>query len=192
MIEPVIKADVERAIAAEKKAVESGDANDYVAAETAYYDASRAAYAAMSTVEQLSPKWHRLAGFAKSLGETAAVMKQASREVASASYRAKKDKWSRRDMMVAGSPPATINVLDQHGGFTAVTKPGYGGSLFHGNTLWRGSGVLKGFTTGTLQTYDPKSFFQGNNDVTIAIYKVRGYRYPIAVWFDNKTGARIA
>lgn len=40
--------------------------------------------------------------------------------------------------------------------------------------------------------YNPKSFYQTNDDVTQALYKVAGYRYPVAVWFDNKTGRRIA
>jgi hypothetical protein len=31
-----------------------------------------------------------------------------------------------------------------------------------------------------------------NNDVTMATYKVKGYRYPVMVWFDNATGHRIA
>jgi hypothetical protein len=161
MTEMTVEAYVKRALAAEKKALGSGDSNDFVAAETA-------------------------------LGDAATLMKRTAKQVVDASYHARRDKWSKRDVMVGGHPPTTINVLDEHGGFPAITKPGYGGSLLRGNTLWRAGGVLKGVTTGTLQTYDPKSFYQDNNDVTIAIYKVRGYRYPIAAWFDNKTGTRIA
>jgi hypothetical protein len=83
--------------------------------------------------------------------------------------------------------PDTINVLDRHGGFTAVTTK-------RGDTLWRPGRVLKGTTTGTLvpSSVKRKSFYQTNNDVTKALYKVPGYRYPIAVWFDNKTSERIA
>lgn len=84
-------------------------------------------------------------------------------------------------------PPASINVIDAHGGFTAVTRGG-----LRGHTLWRPGRMLKKTTIGRLTQYDPKSFFQTNNDVTQALYKVAGYRYPVAVWFDNKTGRRIA
>ena len=82
-------------------------------------------------------------------------------------------------------PPQTINVLDRHGGFTAITGK-------HGDTLWRPGAVLKRTTTGTLVSHDECSFYQTNNDVTKAIYKVAGYRYPVCCWFDNATGERIA
>lgn len=121
-------------------------------------------------------------------------------------------------------PPKELNVLDQHGGFTAITT-----SLIHikiikdpitgerectradysptltlpfvrwervwreSSTLWRPGQLLKrSKTVGTLQEYTEQSFFQTNNNVTKAIYKVPGYRYRIAVWFDNVTGGRIA
>jgi hypothetical protein len=31
-----------------------------------------------------------------------------------------------------------------------------------------------------------------NNNVTLALYKVPGYRYPVMVWFDNVSKRRIA
>jgi NDP-sugar pyrophosphorylase family protein len=66
-----------------------------------------------------------------------------------------------------------------------------------GDTLWRNAGVLIKSRRlkdciGVLQEYDEKSFFQNNNDVTKAIYKVKGYGYRVVLWFDNKTGERIA
>lgn len=81
------------------------------------------------------------------------------------------------------NPPKQLNVLDSQGGFTAITKRG---------TLWRPGSLLKQTVRGELQTYDEQSFFQTNNNVTQGIYKVPGYRYRVAVWFDNVTGARIA
>ena len=84
-------------------------------------------------------------------------------------------------------PPETINVIDQHGGFTAITP--YCKSF---GALWRPGPVLKHGTIGKLQSFDEKSFWQNNNNVTQAIYKVKGYRYPVACWFDNETGERIA
>jgi hypothetical protein len=83
--------------------------------------------------------------------------------------------------------PDTLKVLDRHGGFTAITTK-------RGDTLWRPGHVLKRGTTGTLipGTVNRKSFYQTNNDVTQAQYKVPGYRYPVVVWFDNKTSKRIA
>jgi hypothetical protein len=82
-------------------------------------------------------------------------------------------------------PPATINVLDEHGGFTAITTK-------RRDSLWRPGNVLKGKTQGKLVEFTERSFYQRNNDVTEAFYKVPGYKYPVAVWFDNKTKKRIA
>lgn len=85
-------------------------------------------------------------------------------------------------------PPTTINVIDRHGGFTCETKGKNQGTC----TLWRPGLILKGKCIGTLQNYNERSFYQMNDDVTRAVYKVRGYRYPVILWFDNQTGARIA
>jgi predicted nucleotidyltransferase len=82
-------------------------------------------------------------------------------------------------------PPASLNVLDEHGGFDAITTK-------RGDTLWRPGQVLKKTKIGQLVSYNEKSFYQLNDDVTMAIYKVPGYRYPVGCWFDNKTKKRIA
>jgi hypothetical protein len=82
-------------------------------------------------------------------------------------------------------PPNKINVLDKHQGFTAVTTK-------RGDTLWRPGNILKSGTEGTLQSFDENSFFQDFNNATKAIYKVPGYRCPVACWFNNITGQRIA
>lgn len=116
-------------------------------------------------------------------------------------------------------PPSTLNVLDRHGGFTVESKPPMvawrpgildareryklqgrwdlesrvqDGRLRMGNSLWRPGDVLKKSTQGKLLVWDDKSFFQNNNDVTLAIYRVPGYAFPVMVWFDNATGKRIA
>ena len=60
------------------------------------------------------------------------------------------------------------------------------------DTVWRPGQLLRKTTIGTLQEFNEQSFYQNNNDVTQAIYKVPGYRFRIAVWFDNQTGERIA
>ena len=103
-----------------------------------------------------------------------------------------------------GSPPTMMNVLDNHGGFTAVTKPPrwLAGARpkfavdprawLGGDTVWRPGSLLKSTTNGTLKAYEPKSFYQTNNNVTMALYRVPGYQYPVAVWFDNASGQRIA
>jgi hypothetical protein len=87
-------------------------------------------------------------------------------------------------------PPQTINVLDKHGGFTIETS----GKRIGNGTLWRPGKVLGDNTTGTLipGSVDHNSFYQLNNNVTKACYKVRGYRYRVVCWFDNDTGKRIA
>jgi hypothetical protein len=83
--------------------------------------------------------------------------------------------------------PKFMNVLDQHGGFIAVTTK-------HGDTLWRPGQVLKKGTTGRLVegSVEPFTFFQQNNNVRSALYKTPGYRYPIKVWIDNTTNKRVA
>ena len=102
-------------------------------------------------------------------------------------------------------PPKEINVIDKHNGFTAITKSPTYKKVFDENgkflkwekvwqerdTLWRSSALLKGETIGVLQDYDENSFYQNNNDVTIAFYKVKGYCNRIVLWFNNKTGERI-
>jgi hypothetical protein len=98
------------------------------------------------------------------------------------------------------TPDQRMNVLDAHGGFTAVTLSptherygnGWRKVWRESNTLWRPGQLLKQTTIGTLQEYNEKSFFQNNNDVTKAYYKVPGYRFRVAVWFDNATGRRLA
>lgn len=84
-------------------------------------------------------------------------------------------------------PPDVVDVRDKHGGFTCETTGKRSGT----NTLWRPGRIIRSFV-GTLISYDEKSFYQQNDDVTRAVYKVSGYRYPVICWFDNKTGERIA
>jgi len=81
-------------------------------------------------------------------------------------------------------PPAETNVLDRHGGFTMREDDG--------DTVWRPGHLLKKGTTGTLVSFDEKSFYQTNSNATCATYRVPGYRYPVLIWFDNATGDRIA
>lgn len=113
-------------------------------------------------------------------------------------------------------PPVETNVLDKHGGFTCVSKIAFSGRkwieysigpnvrrfktnpdqqqnileahLFE--TLWRPGAVLKGKTTGKLLSYSESSFYQNNDDVTLAFYEVPGYGYVVACWFENDTGNR--
>ena len=110
-------------------------------------------------------------------------------------------------------PPSRMNVLDRHGGFTIeTTKPWDAPDRFDfaareraararldyrrfdvGGDLWRPGSVLKGREpVGDLIAYDPRSFYQTNDNVTLAVYRVRGYGFPVLVWFDNATRERIA
>lgn len=97
-------------------------------------------------------------------------------------------------------PPQEIDVLDSNRGFTAITPSmryrwengRYVVRMTEGNTLWRPSFIAPKGTVGKLVEYKTNSFYQTNNDVTQAIYKIPGYRYRVAVWFDNRTGERIA
>jgi hypothetical protein len=92
-------------------------------------------------------------------------------------------------------PPEKLNVLDSHGGFTAeITETDPDRAMKYGTvyTLWRPGSHLKKKTEGTLQSFNERSFYQTNNDVTQAVYKVPGYKWPVICWFDNATGKRIA
>ncbi len=97
-------------------------------------------------------------------------------------------------------PPTTINVLDKHSGFTAITlstryeREGLVWKKIwrESDSLWRPGKLLRKTTIGTLDELDENSFFQNNSNVTKALYKVPGYRFRIAVWFDNATCERIA
>lgn len=88
-------------------------------------------------------------------------------------------------------PPNEIKVIhnDPVPGFTIETV----GRVNGVNTLWRPVQVLLGRPKiGYLRSYKENSFYQNNDNVTEARYKIRGYRYPIICWFDNETGERIA
>lgn len=119
-------------------------------------------------------------------------------------------------------PPKTINVLNGNDGFVAITKsPTYVKIVMgsHGereatpddytptlnkpfvrwqkvmkerDTVWRPANLLKKTTQGTLDEFNEQSFYQTNDNVTQAFYRVAGYKYRVVVWFDNKTGERIA
>jgi len=58
-------------------------------------------------------------------------------------------------------------------------------------TLWRPGALLKKTPYGRLVDWAPNGFYQTNDDVTVAIYKVPGYAYPVAAWFDNATRKRM-
>lgn len=103
-------------------------------------------------------------------------------------------------------PPDELDVLDRHGGFTRMLKTEQAEKRhephFHWvyvmkytDTLWEPGYELDGLPkVGKLmpETVDEKSFYQLNDDVTRAWYKVEGYEHPIVAWFDNRTGLRIA
>lgn len=110
-------------------------------------------------------------------------------------------------------PPETMDVRDRIGGFT-IKAPTIGyvkeyltipptetswrwkRCMCNYNSLYRApvivQRVCKKGTVGTLESYDERSFYQNNNDVTLALYKIPGYRYRAMIWFNNKTEKRIA
>jgi hypothetical protein len=93
------------------------------------------------------------------------------------------------------TPAGTMDVLDQHGGFTALTpKYAWGTTrLSHYETLWRPGDVAKQGTTGALVpgTVKRDDFYQLERPVISAEYKLPGYRYRVKVWF-RPDGSRIA
>ena len=88
------------------------------------------------------------------------------------------------------SPPRTMNVVDRHGGFTAVTR---GGTHNQTQTLWRPARAAPGGTRGTLVpgSVNHDDFYQNNQPVTSALYKLPKYSYKVKVWW-KPTGERIA
>jgi hypothetical protein len=110
-------------------------------------------------------------------------------------------------------------LLDNHGGFTAITKPdkrhvkqyravtAYPESqytpyktvfshwvevkrVYDGDSLWRPGALLKPDCIGRLVAYR-KSFYQNNKNVIQAFYKVSGYRFLVTLWY-SVDGKRIA
>jgi hypothetical protein len=60
------------------------------------------------------------------------------------------------------------------------------------DTLWRPASVLgQREVEGTLVGYHEHSFFQNDNNVTFALYRVPRYGYLLGVWFRNSDGTRI-
>ena len=200
------------ALVADRKAKASGDPLDYAAAEMAWSQAANAAH--LIGIESDVPKADRDKNYqlGVKLNKIADERKKQGDQIRQQAYRERHERWSSRDKLVQGAPPTMMNVLDSHGGFTAVTKsqgkherelgglwktthPKFSAdptAWLHGDTVWRPGDLLKKTTNGTLVVFEPKSFYQTNSDVTKALYSVPGYRYPVAVWFDNTTGKRIA
>jgi hypothetical protein len=196
----------------ERKAEKSGDAQDFVAASTAYGNAAYLAHNVGISSDRPKDERDRAYQLGVSLNKLSDKCKKRSDEIIRAGYTARRAKWSERETLDrSGHPPDSLNVLDEHSGFTAVTMPRswashlreeyragkylsrhHTRSSIGGQTIWRPSSWLKKGTTGRLVDHAPNSFFQTNDDVTVAIYKVPGYPNPVAVWFDNKTGKRIA
>lgn len=86
-------------------------------------------------------------------------------------------------------PPSAMHVLDRHGGFTIATAQSGG---YDYDTLWRPGQALTRSTAGYLVAYNSGSFYQQNDNVTEAVYRVAGYGPPVLAWFDNATRERIA
>ena len=84
----------------------------------------------------------------------------------------------------AFDPPRTMNVVDRHGGFTAVTRSG---------TLWRPGKAAPGGTFGSLVPGSVKrdDFYQNKQPVVSALYKLPSYGYKVKVWWEP-SGERIA
>lgn len=78
------------------------------------------------------------------------------------------------------TPPLTYDTVDAHGGITVLTRSG--------DSLWV---PAKGETLGVLHSYDERSFYQNHKDVTKALYRVKGERRLVMVWFCNRTGVRV-
>jgi hypothetical protein len=85
-------------------------------------------------------------------------------------------------------PPSSVeSVLDEHEGFTALIQ----GTKNNGDyTLWRPKAKLHYGYQGTLQNYGAGDY-QGIPCVW-ACYKVKGYGYPVVLYFSKNNGRRIA
>jgi hypothetical protein len=84
----------------------------------------------------------------------------------------------------AFDPPRTMNVVDRHGGFTAITRSG---------TLWSPGKAAPGGTLGSLVPGSAKrdDFYQNKRPVVSALYKLPSYGYKVKVWWEP-SGERIA
>ena len=89
-----------------------------------------------------------------------------------------------------------VRISDQHGGFTILERRHESGRALYWaefNTLWQPLPVVGNHSApGKCFLVDNHSFYQLNDDVTEAYFRVEGYRETVLMWFDNKTGKRIA
>lgn len=201
---------IEHAESLYRKAEASQDPQDFVAASNAFGIAANASHMIGISDE---PKDVRQKHFdlGVNLNKLADSAKRQAERIQRERYQAQKERWSLRETLSGGQPPRFMNVLDEHGGFTIATMPRSWAphireerkrhvlhkdpvhrTTINGQTTWRPGSVLKKSTTGELVDSSPRSFYQLNDDVTVAVYKVAGYGYPAIVWFDNKSGRRIA
>ena len=125
---------VDEARRLDRRAESSGDDQDYEAAYVAWANAALAAH--LHGIDMARPTSERDAFFQQGVeyNKIADERKKSAEWIRHERYETRKTAWSRRHRMVGGVPPSAINVLDQHGGFTAITKP----SSF-GTWAWRGS-----------------------------------------------------
>ncbi len=164
------------------KAARTGLQGDHQAAVTAHNEARIAFWTALSDATPADRT--RIRSKAEEHSRKMTEHEQAIKAILSAHYANKKEAWSTRDVLARGRPPVTVNVLDQHGNFTIETESG--------DSLTRVGDRLKLGTTGALIDFNGDSFYQNYDNVTEARYKVKGLARPALVWFDNRTGKRIA
>jgi hypothetical protein len=211
MMSAKVQAGIALAREADRKAKATGHDQDYESASLAWARAAHASH--LIGVEAGLPKATRDRGFrlGVKMNKFADERRKHAEQIRHEAYTQRKERWSSREKLANGKPPDAINVLDQHGGFTAVTMPhswaahlksAYRAGQYlnldprrssvNGNTVWRPASLLKKGTTGKLVDFATNGFYQMNDSVTVAVYKVPGYAHPVAVWFDNATGKRIA
>lgn len=77
--------------------------------------------------------------------------------------------------------PAVFNVCDRHGGFTALVPTG---------TLWRPGRQARFGLMGRLVRVE-RGVWQQHNHAVVAEYRLKGYRFPVGVWFCPFTGNRL-
>lgn len=203
---------IEHAESLHRKAEAMQDPQDFVAASNAFSMAANAAHNVGVDWSQSKDVRQKHFDLGVNLNKLADSAKGQAERIQRERYQAHKEHWSERETLSGGQPPRFMNVLDNQGGFTAVTMPrSWAPHLkeerkrrgvlhkdpkyrtnINGQTIWRPGSLLKRSTTGELVDSSPRSFYQTNDDVTVAVYKVAGYQYPVVVWFDNKSGRRIA
>lgn len=109
----------------DRKAEATGDPMDFMVASAAYGRAANASHVIGTDWDKPKDERQKAFDLGVNLNKLSDDRKRRAEAIRSAKYQARREHWSARETLVGGKPPPILNVLDEHGGFTAITKPSF-------------------------------------------------------------------